>query len=83
MEYELYVNKTIIKKYEVVISAHNPTGEVSTVQVYISPPKHDVGYGAGYRGRFDQSLNLSNKRMKIRLIENAEMKKIIIPNTYC
>lgn len=71
MKYELYGNKTIIKKYDVVISAHNSTGEVSTVQVYISPPKHD----AGYRGRFDQSLNLSNKRMKIRVKENTEMKK--------
>lgn len=67
--------KLLSKKYEVVVSAHNPTGEVSTVQVYISPPKHDAGYGAGYRGRFDQSLNLSNKRMKIRLKENTEIKK--------
>lgn len=29
--------KLLSKKHEVVILAHNPTGEVSIVQVYISP----------------------------------------------
>lgn len=38
MEYELYVNKTVIKKHKVVISARKPTGEVCIVQVCISPP---------------------------------------------